>query len=83
MIHPSRRAFLRSLLALPIAATVDVEQLLWTPSPIIVVPAIRGVTIEEINAVTMQVLLPGVCDHFFRSTPLLEYLRRSGGVSSA
>jgi hypothetical protein len=30
---------LRALLALPIAATLDVEQLLWVPKPIIVVPA--------------------------------------------
>lgn len=39
MIHPSRRAFLRILLSLPIATQFDVEALLWTPSPIVVVPA--------------------------------------------
>jgi hypothetical protein len=35
----TRRDLLRALLALPIAATLDVEQLLWVPKPIIVVPA--------------------------------------------
>lgn len=34
----SRRDLLRALLALPIAATLDVEQLLWVPKPIITVP---------------------------------------------
>jgi hypothetical protein len=40
MIAPSRRSFLRVLLSLPIAATLDVEKLLWTPSPIVVVPTL-------------------------------------------
>lgn len=35
----TRRDLLRILLAAPIAATVDVERLLWVPKPIIVVPA--------------------------------------------
>lgn len=35
----TRRDMLRILLAAPIAATVDVERLLWVPKPIIVVPA--------------------------------------------
>lgn len=36
----NRRAFLKLLLAAPaIAATVDVEQLLWTPKPMVTVPA--------------------------------------------
>ncbi len=35
----TRRDLLRMLLASPIAAAVDVEQLLWTPKPIITVPA--------------------------------------------
>lgn len=35
----TRRDLLRLLLAAPIAAAVDVEQLLWTPKPIITVPA--------------------------------------------
>lgn len=39
-----RRSFLRLLLATPLAATVDVEALIWVPKPIIVVPAFpRGV----------------------------------------
>lgn len=38
----NRRDFLRILLASPIAATVDVEALIWTPKPIITVPAMPG-----------------------------------------
>lgn len=38
----NRRDFLKLLLATPLAATVDVEQLLWVPKPIIVVPAMPG-----------------------------------------
>lgn len=34
-----RRDFLRLLLASPIAATLDVERLLWVPSPLVTVPA--------------------------------------------
>lgn len=34
----TRRDILKILLASPIAATVDVEQLLWVPKPIITVP---------------------------------------------
>lgn len=75
MIAPSRRTFLRTLLSLPIAATVDVEQLLWTPSPMIVVPAYPPLTIAEINAVIMQSILPGLRDQFFLTSPLVEYMR--------
>ena len=35
----NRRDLLRLLLATPIAATLDVEKLLWVPKPIITVPA--------------------------------------------
>lgn len=35
----NRRDLLRLILAAPIAAVVDVERLLWTPKPIITVPA--------------------------------------------
>lgn len=35
----TRRDLLRLLLAAPIAATLDVEKLLWVPKPIVTVPA--------------------------------------------
>lgn len=35
----TRRDLLRLLLAAPIAASLDVEKLLWVPKPIVVVPA--------------------------------------------
>lgn len=44
-----RRSFLRLMLAAPIAATVDVEKLLWVPKPIITVPADYGIWVGAIN----------------------------------
>lgn len=38
----NRRSFLRTLLALPIAATFDVEKLLWVPRQMIAVPTRAG-----------------------------------------
>lgn len=43
----SRRGFLRLLLASPIAATVDVEKLLWVPKPIITVPSLIRVDVFD------------------------------------
>ena len=40
MTSLSRRDWLKQLLALPIAATLDVEKLLWVPKPIVTVPAL-------------------------------------------
>jgi hypothetical protein len=42
-------------LALPIAATLDVEQLLWVPKPIIVVPAMPVSGRESIGAIVARV----------------------------
>lgn len=41
----NRRDLLKLLLAAPIAATLDVEKLLWVPKPIIVVPAMSAIHI--------------------------------------
>lgn len=72
---PSRRDFLRYLLATPLAMTLDVEQLLWVPSPRIVVPGLRSVTLEEINRITVETLYPGILETFFAPSPLIEYMR--------
>lgn len=83
----SRRALLRSLLALPIAATVDVEQLLWIPGQQIVVPALPlftpkywevpvPLTLAEIDAITMRVIMPKVVEDYLLTTPLFEALTR-------
>lgn len=50
-----RRSFLRHLLSLPIAATLDVEKLLWIPKPIITIP---GLTVSQITAIKLNRLLP-------------------------
>ena len=48
----SRRDLLRHLLMLPMAATLDVEQLLWVPKPIVTVPALPPAWVGGINAAT-------------------------------
>src|SRR5688572_22165546 len=52
----SRRSFLRVLLASAVAESVDVEKLLWTPKPIITVPALppslMGIPYHQSNAST-------------------------------
>lgn len=73
----TRRSFLQRLglvaAALPLAAEVDWERLLWTPR--VMVPGVRLATLDEINAVTLANILPGIEDNFFRHSPLLAYLR--------
>jgi hypothetical protein len=70
-MHLTRRGLLRMLLATPAAAFVDYERLLWVPTPQIVVPAMPLIFDDVAHAE----LLPGITDQFFRSGPLMEYLR--------
>jgi hypothetical protein len=71
----TRRHLLRALLALPIAATLDVEQLLWTPGQMVVVPG-RGpwFGLAEANEILKAIYLPAVREMFNRSTVLLSLL---------
>lgn len=72
----SRRDVLRYLLTTPLAATLDYERLLWVPTTQIVVPALRTrITLEEINRLTLAIILPQVTDTFFAASPLVDYLR--------
>lgn len=71
----TRRALLRHLLTLPLAATLDLERLLWVPGQLVTVPAMR-VPLDEITWVTCAQILPHIQDIFFQSTPLLAYLQR-------
>ncbi len=54
----SRRAFLRALVAAPAfgasVLVVDWEKLLWTPKPIVVVPAMPNVWLKDIDLETAQ-----------------------------
>lgn len=76
-----RRAFLRTLLsagpALAVADAELIERLLWVPRPMVTVPALRmgGVTLAEINAVTMRTIFPRMVEDFFAPSPLLAYLQ--------
>lgn len=42
-----RRDLLKYLLATPLAATLDLEQLLWVPKPIVVVPALPPIMFHK------------------------------------
>ena len=50
---PTRRDFLRVLLATPLAATFDVERLLWTPQTMITVPAMPVIVQPNISELMM------------------------------
>jgi hypothetical protein len=56
----TRRDLLRLLLASPLAAAVDVEHLLWTPRPIVTVPALPSyVTAAESDLYVLGLLRRG------------------------
>lgn len=76
-MKPDRRSFLRSLLALPLAAELDLEKLLWVPKPMIVVPRLpsRGLNYAEITEIAYRQVMPGIIDAYFRSNPLLASLQ--------
>ncbi len=58
----TRRDLIKLLLAAPIAATVDVEQLLWVPKPIVVVPTMPFKPY-------LDVMLTNISVAYIRSTP--------------
>lgn len=62
----SRRDFLKLLLAAPIAATVDVEKLLWVPRPMVTVPAMPSI---------LPMTLTDFHQLIWKDVPLLEYIR--------
>jgi hypothetical protein len=74
----SRRVMLRSLLSLPIAATLDVEQLLWIPKQLIVVPAgvpRRPISYAEIADVVHRLYHPALLRSLFlQHDPLLGHI---------
>jgi hypothetical protein len=73
----TRRAMLRSLLSLPIAATLDIEKLLWIPGQMVVVPQTYGVhriMLDDINAATLRMWVPAI-EQFFTADPFLKMLK--------
>lgn len=63
-----RRTFLRFLLATPLAATVDVEALIWVPKPIIVVPALQVGPVSS----NMGALVVAAWEEYVGSEPIDE-----------
>jgi hypothetical protein len=75
-----RRAFLKLLGTLPIAATLDLEKLLWIPGQMVVVPStyeVHRITLDEINAATLRQLAPAI-NEFFKASPFLAMLKAKG-----
>lgn len=65
---PSRRRFLRSLLAVPLAGAVPWQRLL--------APPLRpGLDLAALNAATTRHLDSPVVDAFFRDDPLIAYVK--------
>jgi len=63
----NRRDFLKFLLTTPIAATMDLEKLLWVPKPIIVVPAMpRALTMNQILEAELNRITPRIMRLFER-----------------
>lgn len=62
----SRRGLLRALLATTAASTVDFEQLLWVPKPIITVPAMP---------IMGQLLYTGNYDWLYRNEAFLMFVQ--------
>jgi hypothetical protein len=79
----NRRRFLATLLAAPVAAAylpkmVGAAPLVYRP---MIGGAYTGVSLDELNAVTLRQIMPGVEDQFFVSNPLLAYLRKGSSPS--
>ena len=60
----NRRDMLKFLLATPLAATMDFEQLLWVPRPMIVVPKTGLLSLSQIVAQEMERMLPNIMQLF-------------------
>lgn len=82
-MRPDRRTFLRALLALPIAATFDVEKLLWIPRVMVTVPALPtsdvAQLLADLNRVTWQEVRGGVvrdATDEMRQNALVHYLNQ-------
>jgi hypothetical protein len=62
LMRPDRRTFLRLMLATAAAEAVDFEKLLWTPRPIVTVPAL------PLEILDQTVAIPGTYGAIQRST---------------
>jgi hypothetical protein len=65
-MRPTRRDFLRYLLATPIALQLDVEKLLWVPKTQIVVPNITIYSLSDIIEAEMDRIAPILASLFDR-----------------
>jgi hypothetical protein len=66
-MRPSRRDFLKFLLTTPLAATIDFEELLWVPKPMIVVPGgPKLANLSQIVAMELERIQPHIMALFDR-----------------
>jgi len=72
----NRRGFLKFLLSTPLAATIDYEQLLWVPKPMIVVPGPpKLVNLSEIVAVELDRMAPHIRHIFERDDTFFKAIK--------
>lgn len=63
----TRRDFLKLLLSTPIAATLDVEKLLWIPEKtIFILPARLYLSVSQIMAIELERIVPHIRELFER-----------------
>jgi hypothetical protein len=76
----TRRDLLRALLAIPAMAALDVEQLLWVPKPIIVVPAMpmfgRHIIGEEVARAWEKIVGNRLYDNVFERDLFVSLLEK-------
>jgi hypothetical protein len=79
----NRRGFLKFLLSTPLAATIDFEQLLWTPKPIITVPGpVKLASLSEIVAIELERMQPLVKNIFERDDTFYQMISRGKVINA-
>jgi hypothetical protein len=74
--QPTRRDFLKFLLATPIATTLDVEKLLWIPEKtIIVLSPIKRLTESQIISIELERITPMLKSLFERDNMFYEIMK--------
>jgi len=74
----NRRDFIKFLLATPIAATLDVEKLLWIPEKTIFIPSVAnpGLYYSQIIAIELERIMPKIKDLFERDNTFYQVMEK-------
>lgn len=67
----NRRGFLKRIIAVPVMATV----VPWVEKPVRAMVSTPRLNLDDLNAITLKHILPGVVDDYFKANPLMAYLQ--------